>query len=118
AIAAGIGESVLMVSGGEVTAMFVAGSFGLSLGLGYLGAKAAVGLVRAVFDAPKVMIWGTTTFLEGFMEANIVAGNFLHSMLTDMMLRPVVVAREQINPTNWDLRGLPPDAANAVRNLG
>jgi hypothetical protein len=118
AIATGIGESVLLVSGGEVTALFVAGGFGISLGLGYLGAKAGVGLVRAVFDSPNAMLWGTTTFLEGFMDANIAAGSFLHGMLVDTMLRPLVVTREQIDPTNWDLRGLPPAAANAVRNLG
>jgi hypothetical protein len=118
AIATGIGESVLLVTGGEVTAIFVASGFGVSLGLGYLGARAGVALVRAVFDAPNALIWGTTTFLEGFMDANVAAGNFLHSILIDVKLRPVVVARERINPANWDLRGLPPEAANAVRNLG
>jgi len=118
AIAAGIGESVLLVAGGEVTAMFVVGGFGLALGLGYLGAIAGATLVQAVFDAPNVMVWGTVTALDAFMEANIVTGNFIHGMLIHTMLRPMVVARERINPANWDLRGLPPDAANAVRNLG
>jgi hypothetical protein len=118
AIAAGIGERVLLVTGGEVGATFVVGSAASAFLVGYLGAKLGVSLVRAVFDAPRVLIWATTTFLEGFMDVSVAAGNVIHGTLVDVMLRPVVVARAQIDPNNWDLRGLPPEAGRAVRNLG
>ena len=118
AIASSIGESVLLVTGGEVSALFIVGGFGVALGLGYLGATVGANLVRGMFEAPQLMVEGTAMALGGFMEANELAGKFVRGALVDIMLRPVVEARAQINPRNWDLRNLPPETATAVRSLG
>ncbi|MCE8427110.1 MAG: DUF4157 domain-containing protein [Candidatus Methanoperedens sp.] len=118
AIAEGIGESVFLVAGGEVSALFVVGGFGLALGVGYLGAMVGEGLVRAVFNAPQVLVGGTVMILEGFMEATQITGHVVGGILIDIKLRPQVVAHEWANPNNWDLRGLSPAASQAVRSLG
>ena len=52
------------------------------------------------------------------MDVIVAGGNIVRSLLVDVLIRPLVVSWERVNPGNWDLRRLPPAAALAVHNLG
>ena len=116
-ISAGIGESVFLVSGTEVSALFVVGGVGLAFGLGYLGALAGRSIVSAVLNFPEAMR-ALGRLLPAGMEALQTVGAGIHRLEVGLFLRPLAVRHESINPANWDLRSLPPPTAGAVYNLG
>ena len=113
-----IGERVLPVFGGEMGVTFVVIEGGVIFAAGYLGAMLATGLVKGIIEYPQAMVYATALVLGGSMDVIVAGGNIVHSLLVDVLIRPLVVSWERVNPGNWDLRRLPPVAALAVHNLG
>jgi hypothetical protein len=118
AISEGIGEDLLPLFGGEETFAFVAAEGGVIFLLGYLGAKAGGAIAEAAINAIPALLYVTTLLLGGTMEVIERSGKSLRHGMTGVFIRPIVVMRESINPANWDLRHMPPTAANDIRRLG
>lgn len=117
AISTAIGQSVYLAAGTEITAVFVVGSFGLSLGLGFIAAASAGWLVNRIMAIPDVIANGVQTMRVLAEDAGVVV-DASRRFMTDLFVRPIVLAHASIDPTNWDLRRMPPTAAGTVRALG